>query len=205
MKIVPISQLDTNNPGTWPIYYQVILWAVMVLAMVFGYNKLMREEIIMQQTQNEETMNGLKDKHKKLFQETLDLPKYQQRNDELIALLKGKLKYLPSDEEMPALIKNVYDSATKNQINFNLISPNENMIKESYYNIKPIRLNVQTQYGNFAKFVQDISELERILNVSDMTIKLVKGDANLLDIDSSLQTYIYSPGDKALFTADDNK
>lgn len=205
MKIVPLSQLDTNNPGTWPIYYQVILWAVMVAAMVFGYNKFAREEILLQQESNVETTNGLKDKFEKLRQVTLDLDKYQKRNEELIALLKGKLKYLPSNEEMPALIKHVHESAIKNRISFNLISPNENMVKESYYNIKPIRLSVQTQYENFAKFVQDISALDRILNVSDMKITVVKGDVNTLDIDSSLQTYIYSPGDKMLFSESQEK
>lgn len=198
MKIVPLSQLDANNPGTWPVYYQVILWIIMVAAMVFGYNKFFREELVIRQEQNLETTNGLKDKFEKLRQFTLDLDKYQKRNEELVVLLKSKLKNLPSDEEMPELIKQIHESALKNNIRFNLISPNENIIKQNYYNIKPIRLSVQTEYGNFAKFVQDISALDRILNVSDMTVK-VAGDVNTLDIDSSLQTYIYNPGDKGLF------
>ena len=30
MKFVSPGQLDTSNPGTWPIYYKIILWVALI-------------------------------------------------------------------------------------------------------------------------------------------------------------------------------
>ena len=42
MKFVSPSQLDTSNPGTWPVYYKIICWVIIVGLMAFVYNKFFR-------------------------------------------------------------------------------------------------------------------------------------------------------------------
>ena len=101
------------------------------------------------------------------------------------------LAYLPSNDEMPDLIDSVYISGVDNGIIFDTFQP-EKDIKQTYYDVKPINLKTDTKYTNFAQFTGRISALQRILNVSDMSITIEKKDPNKLSIDSQLQTYVYN-------------
>lgn len=191
MKLVSISQLDTSNPGTWPIYYKLICWIVMVVAGVFLYNQFARTPLLEEQSANDSSIAKLQQDYRTLYQFTLDLPQYQERNKALVQVLKGMLAYLPSQSEMPDLIDKVYEAAVESGINFDIFQP-EKDIKKTYYDIKPIKLKMETGYTNFAKFAEKVSSLQRILNISDMNFQVVKGNNSKLVINSQLQTYIYN-------------
>lgn len=191
MKFVSPGQLDTSNPGTWPIYYKIILWVLLVGLGAFAYNKAARETLIEQQEANKVEIDGLQQTYKQMYQYSQDLPKYQERSAELVAILKSLLEFLPSQDEMPDLIDSVYISGVDNNIIFDEFLP-RNDIKENFYDIKPISLRTDTKYANFAQFTGRISALQRILNVSDMSIKIDEKDANKLTVNSQLQTYVYN-------------
>ena len=191
MKFVSPGQLDTSNPGTWPIYYKIILWVLLVGLGAFAYNKAARETLIEQQEANKVEIDGLQQTYKQMYQYSQDLPKYQERSAELVAILKSLLEFLPSQDEMPDLIDSVYISGVDNNIIFDEFLP-RNDIKENFYDIKPISLRTDTKYANFAQFTGRISALQRILNVSDMSIKIDEEDANKLTVNSQLQTYVYN-------------
>ncbi|MDO4643301.1 MAG: type 4a pilus biogenesis protein PilO, partial [Cardiobacteriaceae bacterium] len=111
--------------------------------------------------------------------------------NELVGILRSLLAYLPSKDEMPDLIDSVYVSGVDNSIIFDTFLP-EKDIKQNYYDVKPIALKADTGYTNFAQFTGRISALQRILNVSDMSIKIAEKDPNKLTINSQLQTYVYN-------------
>lgn len=191
MRIVSPSQLDMNNPGTWPIVYKVLLWLLMIAGMWFLYDRFLCTPILEEQAQNNQQIESLKREYAAHYQYTLDLPLYKQRSEELVLRLKSLLKFLPAETEMPDLIDDVYTTAVENEINFQTFTP-EKEIKQNYYDIMPIQLKAETGYVNFAKFAEKISKLERILNVADMKIEISKDNINNLIIDSQLQTYIYN-------------
>ena len=190
MKLISPSELDTSNPGTWPIYYKAIVWVFIAVAIVFGYIYLIRNDIIAQQEMHKGEIERLEADYKKLYQDTLNLDKYRQRNTELVNLLKKKLEYLPQREEIPEIIDYVYDAAVANGIDFNALYPGQE-VKSQYYDIKPIELRANTGYGNFARFAEAISGIRRILNISDIRINMKKSVQNL-EIDGKLHTYVYS-------------
>lgn len=190
MNIVSPSELDTSNPGTWPIYYKILVWVVIAAAIIGIYIYALRNDIIDQQNANQEEINKLQDEYARLYKDTLNLKKYQDRNAELVNLLKKKLEYLPNNSEIPAMIDSVYDAAVANNINFDRLYP-VNDVKEEYYDIKPIILQGATGYNNFAGFAQAISSVQRILNISDITISMEKSAQNL-EVTGMLQTYVYT-------------
>ncbi len=192
MNIVSPSQLDTNNPGTWPLIYKVILWVVVIGIMLFVYNRFVRSPILEEQAIHQQEIETLKTEYQQLYQYTLDLPKYQERSKELVGILQGLLIYLPSKENMDDLIAETYMAARKYGINVDNFTPMSNL-SEEYYDIKPISLNTETGFSNFAQFGEQISGLDRILNISSMTLDVNGTDNNkLLKIDSEMQTYIYT-------------
>ena len=191
MKFVSPGQLDTSNPGTWPIYYKILCWVLIVGLAAFIYNKFVREPLVEQQDSYKAKITQLESEYKELYQYQQDLPKYKERSEELVGVLKSLLAYLPSNDEMPDLIDSVYISGVDNGIIFDTFQP-EKDIKQTYYDIKPIKLKTDTKYANFALFTGRISALQRILNVSDMSIKIADKDPNKLSVDSQLQTYVYN-------------
>lgn len=191
MKFVSPGQLDTSNPGIWPIYYKILCWVLIVGLAAFIYNKFVREPLVEQQDSHKAKITQLKSEYKELYQYQQDLPKYKERSEELVGVLKSLLAYLPSNDEMPDLIDSVYISGVDNGIIFDTFQP-EKDIKQTYYDIKPIKLKTDTKYANFALFTGRISALQRILNVSDMSIKIADKDPNKLSVDSQLQTYVYN-------------
>lgn len=197
MKMVSPAQLDMNNPGTWPIIYKVILWIIIVVAMLFLYNQFLRTPVLEEQAQKNQQIENLKREYAANYQYTLDLPLYQQRSEELIARLNSLLKLLPNKTEMPDLIDDVYTTAVENDINFQTFTP-EKAVKQTYYDIMPIKLKAETGYVNFAKFAEKIAQLQRILNVADMKITISEQNINNLIIESQLQTYIYNQDIDAL-------
>ena len=190
MKLISPSELDTSNPGTWPIYYKVPVWIFIAAAIIFGYIYFIRNDIIAQQEMHRGEIEKLETDYKTLYQDTLNLDKYRQRNTELVNLLKKKLEYLPRREEIPEIIDYVYDAAVANGIDFNALYPSLD-VKSQYYDIKPIELKANTGYTNFARFAEAISGIRRILNVSDIKITMRKSVQNL-EIDGKLQTYVYT-------------
>ena len=191
MKFVSPGQLDTSNPGTWPIYYKILCWVVIVGVAAFLYNKFVREPLVEQQDAHNMKITQLKSEYSELYQYQLDLPKYKERSEELVGVLRSLLAYLPSNDEMPDLIDSVYISGVDNGTIFDTSQP-EKDIKQNYYDVKPIKLKTDTKYTNFSLFTGRISALQRILNVSDMSIKIAEKDPNKLSVDSQLQTYVYN-------------
>ena len=192
MKFVSPNQLDTSNPGTWPIYYKIFCWVAIVGIGAFYYHKLLRQPIIDDQDVYRTKISELESQYRELFQNQQDLPKYKARTDELVAILKSLLKYLPSGDEVAELIVNVSQAGADSGIIFEEFDKTKASIKQSYYDIRPVQLKANTKYANFAQFTGRISALERIMNISDMSIKVLEKDPSKLRVEGELQTYVYN-------------
>lgn len=191
MKFVKPSQLDRSNPGTWPAYYQVLVWVVMVGFVWFLYNRFFREDLLQNQISNRNEISKLQNDYRSLYQFSLDLPLYQKKKDELTDKLHSLLEFLPAETEMPNLIDETYKAAYKNDINFTEFRPEKSVVKQ-YYDIEPISLSAKTSFMNFAHFVESIGELPRILNVRRFDIEVSNQNGDALSVSTDLETYIYN-------------
>lgn len=203
MRLVPLSQLDSNNPGTWPIYYKVIAWIIMIIGMLILFNQLINTKLDEQITANNTKIKTAQDQYKQLYQYTLDLQQYQERSNELIKELDGLLAYLPLQKQMPELIDNAYKAASDTGISLDGFTPVTELQSQEYYDVAPISLKATTYFENFAKFTESLTRLERIMNISDFSLNIhtennskdkntSKYLDNALDITAQLQTYIYN-------------
>ena len=68
MKFVSPRQLDISNPGTWPIYYKILFWVVIVGLAAFLYNKIVREPLVEQQDAHNMKITQLKSEYSELYQ-----------------------------------------------------------------------------------------------------------------------------------------
>lgn len=191
MKIVSIKELDTKQPGTWPIYYKVLVWVFIIVICVFLYKNFIYDDLISTQNSNKNQIQSLEYDYKTSYQYKVDLPLYKQEQKKLKAVLVGLLKYLPSQTEMPNLIDQIYYASQQNGLNFAKLIPSS-QIKEKYYNIQPISLKTAVNYNSFDKFAEQLNKLPRIVNLPSFTLSAVKAYDTLVAIDTTLETYIYN-------------
>lgn len=204
MKLVPLNQLDQSNPGTWPIYYKVVIWIALFVTILFAFNHFKVKEMNDAESRNNTSIEEKKKTYKQLYQYTLDLEAYRKRNEELLARLDALLAYLPAQDQIASLIDDVYTTASDSGINLSGFKPADKFIPTEYYDIAPISLNTTTYFTNFAQFSEGLTQLKQIMNVSDFNLTVLKkssgsnkGSENWADnaiavTETQLQTYIYN-------------
>lgn len=191
MNLIKPNQLDRSRPGTWPIIYQILVWLAITVLVFFLYSRFVRQDLIEEQQQYSSQISTLEGEYKELYQFSLDLPLYLEQKQKLSRKLVSLLTYLPSKADVPELIDKVYNAASKSNINFSQVSP-QDTVKKEYYDVEPISLTASTGFNNFASFVQYIGELPRILNVRAFSLNVDDKIEDTLSVSGKLETYIYN-------------
>jgi type IV pilus assembly protein PilO len=97
---------------------------------------------------------------------------------------------LPKTKEIPALLTAISDHGTSAGLDFNSFTPGNETTQDFYAEI-PISIQVSGPYHNVGYFLDQVSKLERIVTVQDITMgspKLVEGEM-LLSSSCNLLTY----------------
>jgi type IV pilus assembly protein PilO len=76
---------------------------------------------------------------------------------------------LPQDKEMPELLRQVTTAGSRSGVEFALFEP-ENAVPHDFYTDHPISVTVRGNYHQVGAFVGRLSNLDRIVNVSDMSL-----------------------------------
>ncbi|CAK8724878.1 MAG: pilus assembly protein PilO [Candidatus Electrothrix sp. AX5] len=100
---------------------------------------------------------------------------------------------LPKTKEIPALLTSISDHGTSAGLDFNSFVPGNETPKEFYAEI-PISIKVSGPYHNVGYFLDQVSKLERIVTVKDITMgspKQVEGEM-LLTSSCNLLTYRFT-------------
>lgn len=202
MAFVSPKDLDGKNPGTWPIYYKVLLWIALAVVIAGLFYKVFVVDMNDQQEANQQKIEKSKETYKQLYQATLDLDEYRKRKEVLLGQLQELVKLLPANNQVDQLIDDVYKSAVDSSINLTTYTPVRPFIQQEYYDIAPVNLTTTTYYANFAQFSNILNQLRQIMNISNFELTIRKeangsnkdelfGD-NALVVSAQLQTYIYN-------------
>jgi len=132
----------------------------------------------------------------KLAQKEID------RVNKEIAEIKKKFyevsRLLPTEKEIPGLLRNVSSLGNDVHLEFLLFQPQKEVIKNFYAEV-PVRLKLEGEYLNMEKFIKKLSELPRIINVSKLKFSNPKmeGTSLKLKVDMQILTYRFIPKPKA--------
>ncbi|WYD81534.1 MAG: type 4a pilus biogenesis protein PilO [Candidatus Electrothrix gigas] len=100
---------------------------------------------------------------------------------------------LPKTKEIPALLTSISDHGTSAGLDFNSFTPGSETPKEFYAEI-PISIKVNGPYHNVGYFLYQVSKLERIVTVKNITMgspRKVEGEM-LLSSSCDLLTYRFT-------------
>ena len=123
-----------------------------------------------------------------------NLPRFQEEDQKLKNELGRALQKLPNSREIPNLLETISDLGSINGLDVIYIKP-QNDVNKGFYAEVPISIRVRGGYNELGLFLDAVSQLPRIINVSDITIGNAQEDEQsgviLLDISALATTYRY--------------
>ena len=191
-KGMDLRNLDTKNPGSWPVPFKL---GVCFLVMVAIVGLVWYFVVADKRTE----LEGLQATEKTLRTEFEDkqgraanLEPLKQQLAQMELMLQQMLRQLPSKNEMPDLIVDVSQTALATGISNELFQPGPETAKE-FYAEKPISLRMVGTYHQFGAFVSGVASLPRVVIMTMHNISLTPraGKPGLLVLEGTIRTYRY--------------
>ena len=102
-----------------------------------------------------------------------NLPALQMEYDQLNFQLTQALTELPNTKEIPALLTSITSLGKGAGLDFMVFKPKPEVLKD-YYAEVPVEVVVSGSFFSVAKFFMDVSNLPRIVNISDVNFAEIK-------------------------------
>lgn len=150
----------------------VIIIVIVILAYLFIYND--SSERINQLKQEEET---LKESYAEKSAKAANLDKLKAELDQINGLFQVLLKQLPTTAEIPNLLQELHECASKNGLTMDSITPapiihtnsaegEEQQVIETL----PYNITLTGNYDQITQFVRDVGKLSRIVTINSITL-----------------------------------
>ncbi len=157
--------MNLKEPKTQQtIVFLIILIVVLVLFFRFPY------------TSNQKKIKSLEAKRDSLQIKVQEaeaakarLPELQARIAQLEAEWEVAKEMLPQEKEIPKLIQQISNSGTKAGVSFLLFKPSGPVGKANYSEI-PVQIKVSCGYHQLGKFLSNVGNLSRIVNIPSIKI-----------------------------------
>ncbi len=116
-----------------------------------------------------------------------NLPKLEAEYDRLHEKWIAAQGLLPAEKEVADLLRKVTRIGSQAGIDFMLFEPKQPVPRE-FITENPVKVKVRGEYHQLGIFLSKVANLDRIVNVSGLTIKTVEKSGNAKD-DRALRTY----------------
>lgn len=195
------TKVNLNDLSTWNVPVLIVLGVAIIGAVCFAAKTFVIDDV----TQQIESLDGKVAKEEKTYlenQRTIALLPHIRKEVKDLEVIRNKAKkFLPTEQDMPALIDSVYLAARDNGIVFSRFTP-EKDINSEYYTIKPIALSAEVGYLSMSSFIEQITTLKRIMNVESVSFRQSKTSKEFsknpnepLNMTAQLRTYVFKDDD----------
>jgi len=180
-----------------PIRILILVGTVAVLAGLFVYFVYLpkTEDIAKTKTQIAELrqkLNRTKIRAKRLKQFNAELARVDTQ-------FREALKLLPNKKEIPNLLRTVTQLGTDSNLEFRLFSPKGERARDFFMEI-PVSIEVSGSYHNVAIFFEKVGNMERIVNILNVSMKPVGKRSTTLITQCDAVTYRFKGGSSAKAT-----
>lgn len=197
MNLEDFNNIDPKNMGSLPLPVKaVILGAILILLVGAGYWFMWKpalEELDQVRAKETELRNVFLTKKK----EAVNLPIYRQQMVDIERTFGALLRQLPNKSQMDGLLTDINQSGLEVGLEFALFKP-EAEKRAEFYAERPISISVLGSYHQLGAFSQRISELSRIVTLSDMKMSPVKGKSGDLAVTAIARTFRYLDADEVV-------
>ena len=166
-----MANVDLKNPA----FHKMVLSVVATGGMlgVFFFSHLLPFGFKNQQ----EKLNALKATYEKKSTDlararttVADLPRFEAEYGQLHEQWVLAAELLPTDKDLPTLLRKISLSGQQTGVTFMMFRPTP-LRAETYYSEMPVNIVVQGGYHQVGSFLAELSNLRRIVTVSNMRLK----------------------------------
>ena len=182
-----LRNLDPNNPGLWPVAFQVALCVIVCVGLIFAgfwlHIRDQRDELA--------SVTAKEAEHKQVFEtkqrKAANLEALKQQMQEMKQSFGDMLRQLPNKTEVAGLIVDVSQTGLAAGLEFDLFKPRKEQPTEFYAEL-PIDIVVNGNYHQLGEFISGIASLPRI--VTTHNIKIAKNKkGGTLQMSAVAKTY----------------
>ena len=188
MTLDELRNLDFKDMPNWPLQGQLaalFLMIVMVLAAAyFLVFSSIQEEIDQAKLKEEELRQTFIDKKR----QASNLAALENQLKQIETSFGTLLKQLPSKSEMDALLTEINQAGIGRGLQFELFRPAAE-VKTDQMAEMPIQIRLTGTYNELAAFATDVSQLSRIVTISDISLTPVDAKSNRLVMMATAKTY----------------
>src|SRR5262245_34400832 len=99
-----------------------------------------------------------------------DLPRFEMEYERLHERWISAAELLPTDRQLPGLLRKITLAAQQSGVEFVVFRPNEAKVQEHYTEM-PLQLSVYGGYHQVGSFVAELSNMRRIITVANLQMK----------------------------------
>ena len=168
--IEEINQLNTKDPGSWPLVIKASSLAILFVAIVTGGYFLDWQEQWESLEQVKAKEIKLKETYMVKKKDAVNLDILRQQLKDIELSLGALLKQLPHKSEMDALLIDINHAGLGRGLQFDLFKPAASETISEFYAELPITVRVTGNYHDIGAFASDISQLPRIVTLNNISI-----------------------------------
>jgi type IV pilus assembly protein PilO len=169
-----------------PIRIAIFLGTLVLLAGVFVWLiYLPYDEDI---TRSRDSIARLQTEINKAKARASNLKRFEGEYAEVDAQFQEALKLLPNTKEIPSLLKSITQLGTDSQLEFLLFSPQRERAQDFFMEI-PVSIEVSGTYHNVAIFFDKVGQMERIVNILNVSMTPQKERSTILTTRCDAVTY----------------
>ena len=117
-----------------------------------------------------------------------NLKRFEGEYAEVDVQFQEALKLLPNTKEIPSLLKSITQLGTDSQLEFLLFSPQRERPQDFFMEI-PVSIEVKGSYHNVAVFFDKVGQMERIVNILNVSMTPQKERSTTLTTRCDAVTY----------------
>jgi len=200
-----MPRIDLKSPGVQKTALSIVLCVVLLALFFFTHY------VPFSYPNQREHVDALKADFEKKSTElararatVADLPRFEAEYQHLHDRWAMAAELLPADREVAALLRRITLAAQQTGVEFLMFRPNGARVDQHYVEI-PLQLSVYGNYHQVGSFLAELSNMRRILTVSDLQLKSnTRGDSwatTMADFTTSAYSLNSSPGGAATAAA----
>ncbi len=190
-----VNDLDFDNVGSWPTPVKVIVWALLLIAVLFAGYYYHVKDLQTQLAGVEATELQLREEFEKKAFQAANLDAYRQQMADMQESFGALISQLPSDTEVPGLLEDITNKGELNGLRVASIDLKPELSKEFYIEL-PIAIVASGSYHDLGAFISGMAGLPRIVTLHDFSIRMpASQDANDLNMSIIAKTYRYKDGE----------
>jgi len=156
-----------------PEYQKMIILGAVILLLSVGYYYGIHAPIALELEEKQQDLARLNAQHSEQQRVLANIDIFRRELQSMQAQFDESLKQLPNSSEIPALLTNISTLAQESGLQILLFKPAPEIARGFYADI-PVSMEVLGSYHDIAYFFDKVSNLDRIVNINDISLQPVR-------------------------------